>query len=90
MLVSIFVHFMFLCLTVLPIYLLLKLAPLPHIARVLLACLTGGAVLALVNRDLTLAHGIALLLMCVWLLYLGRHKIAAENQSDKPTSLFKP
>jgi len=74
---------------VFPAYLLLGLLPLPHVARCLLACGIGGGLFVLVMGDFNVANGIALLLLCIWLMYLGRRKIASENQSNQPPSIFK-
>lgn len=76
--------------TVFPAYLLLGLLPLPHIPRTLLACVLGAGLFILIMRDFDVAQAVALLLICIWLMYLGRNKIAVENQGrDDPPSIFK-
>jgi hypothetical protein len=88
--VAVVLNIAFLGITAFPAYLLLGLLSLPHVGRTLIACLVGGALLVLITRDFNISQAIALFLVCAWLIYLGRKKIAGENQGrDEPPSIFK-
>ncbi|HEV7397041.1 MAG TPA: hypothetical protein VGN86_11065 [Pyrinomonadaceae bacterium] len=88
--VAVVLYLALLGVTAFPTYLLLGLFRLPHVGRTLISCLVGGTLLVLLTRDFGISQAIAIFLVFAWLIYLGRKKIAGENQGrDGPTSIFK-